>query len=95
MSLVEKYLISQGISYVLHEHLPVFTCEDADRHIGHIPGIACKNLFLTNKGKRRFFLVILPAYKRAELNEIALKVGEKKLSFASPSLLMEELDLEP
>lgn len=92
---VEQFLQSHGIAYVLHEHPAVFTCEDAEKYCGTVPGLAGKNLFLKNKKSTRYFLVILPADKRADLKHIAQVVGEQKVSFASPEALREKLGLEP
>lgn len=92
---VEDFLKSQGIKYVLHEHPAVFTCQDAEKYCGNVPGLACKNLLLRDKKGQRFFLVILPANKRSDLKKFAQTVGESKLSFASPTVLMDKLGLEP
>jgi Ala-tRNA(Pro) deacylase len=94
MTPVEQFLTENGIEYTLHEHPAVFTCEDAERECANVPGIAGKNLFLKGKKTGTFFLVILPATKRADLKKIAETVGEK-ISFASPEALMEKLGLEP
>jgi Ala-tRNA(Pro) deacylase len=90
---VEDYLKSKGIEYVLHEHPAVYTCEEAEKYCGNIPGLACKNLLLKGKKSGRFFLVILPADKRADLKKISGKVGEKQLSFAGPEALEKKLGL--
>lgn len=95
MSQVEQYLTSHNIEYILHEHPPVFTCEEAKKHCAHISGLHTKNLFLTNKKKTRFLLVVLPAHKRADLKKIEQIVDEKKLTFGKPELLMEKLGLKP
>jgi len=92
---VEEFLQSNKIEYIPHEHQAVFTCEEAEKHCNNIPGIAGKNLFLKDKKKKRFFLVILPAKKRADLKEISKLVGESKVSFASAEVLKEKLDLLP
>jgi Ala-tRNA(Pro) deacylase len=92
---IEDYLRQHGVEFILHEHPAVFTCEEADLHCGHIPGLPSKNLFLKDKKGRRYFLLILPASKRADLKKISLLVGEPKLTFASPRELMEKLQLEP
>lgn len=92
---LEKYLQDNQIKYVLHEHPAVYTCEEAEQYCGDIPGLACKNLLLKDKKSRRYFLIVLPAAKRADLKAIAETVGESKLSFASPDALKEKLGLEP
>ena len=95
MTNVEEYLKSKGIEYIRHDHPPVFTCEEAEKHCLNVPGIAGKNLLLKNKKGQKYFLVILPAKKRADLKKIAKLVNEKKISFANPENLQEKLGLEP
>lgn len=91
---VEEYLQANQIKYVLHEHIAVFTCEEADKHCGDIPGLACKNLLLKNKKGGRYFLIVLPATKRADFNKIGEMVCENKVGFASAEALKEKLGLE-
>ena len=92
---VEDFLKSKDIKYVLHEHQAVYTCEEAEKYCGNVPGLACKNLLLQDKKGRRYFLVVLPAEKRTDLKKFAGIVGEVKVSFASPEILMEKLGLNP
>lgn len=93
MPTVEAYLDSLGISYTIHSHPPVFTCEELEAYA--IPGLSCKNLFLRDQKKRRYFLVIMPAAKRTDLATLGNTVGERKLSFVNPDTLKEKLGVEP
>lgn len=95
MNEIEEHLNSIGVSYIKHSHPPVFTCEEAAQHCAHIPGISSKNLLLQDEKKRRYFLVIVPDYKRADLKLLAPKLSVKKLSFASPQTLKMLLNLDP
>lgn len=95
MPSVESYLKNHHINYILHEHPAVFTCEEAEKHCSHIPGLPCKNLFLRNEKKRAYYLCILPAGKRADLKQIAEIAGEKSISFANAEKLEEFLGLTP
>lgn len=95
MNAAEQYLQNHNISYVLHEHPAVFTCEEAEKFCADVPGIPGKNLFLRAGKAKRYFLIILPASKKADLKQISHIVGESKVSFASPASLKEKLDLEP
>ncbi|MCL5436963.1 MAG: prolyl-tRNA synthetase associated domain-containing protein [Candidatus Dependentiae bacterium] len=95
MNAVEQFLTSHGIAYKRHEHPAVFTCEEAALHCAHIPGIASKNLFLTNPKRTRIFLVTIPDYKRADLKKFAALVGETRVTFGSAELLRQKLGLEP
>ena len=100
MSLTEKekkvyeVLDELGITYTRHEHPPVFTVEEAEKHWTEISGAHCKNLFLRNKKGNRHYLVILEASKAAALKSLNDLLGEDRLSFASEQRLMKYLDLE-
>lgn len=94
MTHVEEYLNANGIGYVRHEHVAVFTAEDLAKHCSHIPGLHCKNLFLRDQKYKRHFLVILPAKHQTDLKKVSEVVGEKKLSFANPDTLREKLGVE-
>ncbi|MCL5436952.1 MAG: prolyl-tRNA synthetase associated domain-containing protein [Candidatus Dependentiae bacterium] len=95
MNTVEQFLTSHDITYRRHEHPAVFTCEEAALYCAHIPGIASKNLFLTNPKRTRFFLATIPDYKRADLKKFAALVGEMRVAFGSAELLRKKLGLEP
>jgi len=95
MKTVENFLQSKQINYSLHEHPEVYTCEDADKYCKNIPGLTCKNLFLKDKKGKRYFLVIIPAKKQAELKKICETIGVSKVSFANEQTLQEKLDLKP
>ena len=92
---VEDFLKENQIEFVLHEHPAVYTTAEAAVHTAHIPGLDCKNLVLKDQKSRRFFLLVLPAEVKADINEFAKSVGEKKLSFANSTNLMDLLGLEP
>jgi Ala-tRNA(Pro) deacylase len=93
----QAYLVleSLGISFSKHEHPPVFTVEQAEQHWKEIKGAHCKNLFLRNKKGNRHYLVILLSRKSADLKALTRRLGEDRLSFASPERLMKYLGLEP
>ncbi len=82
------------ITCVRHQHPPVFTVEQAEKHWKNITGAHCKNLFLRNKKGNHHYLVILEASKQAELRTLTKRLGEDRLSFASPERLMRFLGLE-
>jgi len=82
------------ISFTRHEHPPVYTVEEAEKHWTSIAGAHCKNLFLRNKKGNRHYLVILEASKIADLKSLTKRLGEDRLSFASEERLMIYLGLE-
>ena len=91
---VYEVLERLGISCVKHEHPPVFTVDEAEKHWGSITGAHCKNLFLRNKKGNRHYLIILEHSKNADLKALTKQLGEDRLSFASAERLMRYLGLE-
>ena len=95
MNSVLTFLYQHQISYQLFHHPPIFTVEEGRRYKQSIPGAHTKNLFLRNKDKSRFFLYSLAAEKRADLQQLAHQLQTSRLSFASPELLWQYLNLKP
>ncbi len=91
---VYEILEKLGVAYTRHEHPPVYTVEEAEKHWTAISGAHCKNLFLRNKKGNRHYLVILEASKAADLKALNKILGEDRLSFASGERLMKYLGLE-
>lgn len=84
-----------GISYVRHEHPPVATVEEAEKHWAGLKGTHCKNLFLRNYKGNHHYLVIAPVTRGVDLKRLNAMLGEDRLSFASPERLKRWLGLEP
>ena len=84
-----------GISYTRHEHPPIASAEDGERHWSGIAAAHCKNLFMRNQKGTRHYIVILQYQKRADLRAVADQIGDGKLSFGSPERLMKHLALAP
>jgi Ala-tRNA(Pro) deacylase len=83
------------ISYTKHEHPPVYTVDEAEQHWKNITGAHCKNLFLRNKKGKNHYLVIAKSEKRVNLKALTSRLGEDRLSFASPERMLRYLGLEP
>ena len=92
---VHDQLSRLGIAFTSFHHPPVFTVEEAERYWADIPATHCKNLFLRNAKGSRHYLVVLRHDKRADLRAIAARLGDDRLSFASPDRLMRFLGLTP
>lgn len=84
-----------GVPFVRHEHPPVFTVEDADKHWTGLRGTHCKNLFLRNKKGNHHYLLIAPTSKAVDLRGLNSALHEDRLSFGSPERLLRCLGLEP
>jgi Ala-tRNA(Pro) deacylase len=92
---VLEALDALGIAYVRHEHPPVATVEEAEKHWTGLKGTHCKNLFLRNYKGNRHYLVIAPVTRGVDLRRLNIELGEDRLSFASPERLKRWLGVEP
>jgi Ala-tRNA(Pro) deacylase len=92
---VYDVLAELGIPFERHEHPPVFTVEEANQHWAGIDAAHCKNLFLRNKKGTIHYLVILKHLKEVDLKRLVGRLGDDRLSFASPERLMAHLGLSP
>lgn len=57
--LVFESLADLGMDYIVVEHPPALTTEEADRYIEGLEGVRTKSMFLTNKKKTAFYLLIM------------------------------------
>ena len=91
---VFKFLDGLGIKFQTLEHEAVYTVEESRRLkiFEKLSGQACKNLFLRNK-RGEYFLLTLPADKRADLKLVAKLLNLPRLSFASEDELEKILSL--
>lgn len=95
MKEVEKYLKDLGIEYKIVNHPPATTTEMADEYIEGHEGVRTKTMFLTNKKKTRYFLVVMDESKRLDMNSFKEYLGESNIKMASSNSLKEKMDLEP
>ena len=84
-----------GFDRTDHPDLPATTmevCADVDAVLGvHI----CKNLFLTNRQRTDFYLLIMPGDKPFKTKELSGQLGTSRLSFANEEEMEALLDLHP
>ena len=55
----------------------------------------CKNLFLCNRQKTQFYLLIMPGDKPFKTKELSGQLGCSRLSFAEESYMEQFLDIHP
>ncbi len=92
---VEAKLKELDIDFEIVEHEPALTTEMADKFIEGIEGVRTKTMFLTNKKKTNFYLVIMDDAKRLDMNVFKDIVGEKQVKMASEATLDEKMKLPP
>lgn len=84
-----------GITFQIVEHEPALTTEQADSFIEGIEGVRTKTMFLTNKKKRNFYLVIMDDAKRLDMDVFKDIVEEKQIKMASAETLYDKMMLPP
>ena len=86
---------SLSIPYKVFEHPPIFSAADRVEKQVEVDGLICKNLFLRNKDRSKYYLYTLPIDKRADLLALQKKLGESRLSFGDEKALWEKLHITP
>lgn len=87
-------LTDLGIAYRLHEHKAVYTVAEAMEVEHDIPGAHCRNLFLRDK-KKKNFLVVLRNETEVDIKKLQPIIGADKISFGSADRLFEYLGVKP
>lgn len=82
------------IVYTLHHHQPVFTVAESESVDTMIEGTHCRNLFLRDK-KKNNFLVVLQNATEVDIKKLQPLIGADKLSFGSSDRLWEYLGVRP
>lgn len=84
-----------NISYLRTDHQAAQTME-ACNEIDIALGVKmCKNLFLCNRQKTNFYLLMMPGEKKFRTKELSSQIGSARLSFADPEDMLKYLDIEP
>ena len=68
-------------------------CEEIDKVL--FPATICKNLFLCNSQKTKFYLLMITGEKKFKTKEISHQIGSARLSFAPAEYMEQYLDITP
>lgn len=82
-----------GIAYDVVDHPPARTTEEADRYIEGLEGVRTKSMFLTNKKKTVYYLLIMDDNKQLDMDQFRDLVGANRIRMASSESLMEKIHL--
>ena len=92
---VYELLDELEIPYFRVDHKEAATvddCHDVDEALGiHI----CKNLFLCNRQKTDFYLLMMPGLKKFKTKELSSQLGIARLSFAEAEYMEAFLNITP
>ncbi|MEG1508815.1 MAG: prolyl-tRNA synthetase associated domain-containing protein [Clostridia bacterium] len=88
---IYDYLNSKQIDFECCNHNPVESMEDCALPSKILGAPFCKNLFLCNRQKTEFFLLIIREDKKFKTAEVSKKIGKARLSFGESDALFELL----
>ena len=91
------FLDALGIAYERTDHPdePATTMEACAKIDAVLNVRICKNLFLCNRQKTSFYLLVMPGDKPFKAKELSKQMGISRLSFADENYMQELLDLYP
>lgn len=83
------------IEYDRVDHEPAMhmdVCEEIDKVL---KAATCKNLFLCNRQKTDFYLLLIPGDKIFKTKDLSAQIGSSRLSFGTADYMEEFLDVTP
>ena len=89
------FLDELGIKYERTDHEAadnMEACYEIDKVLGVV---ICKNLFLCNRQKTKFYLLMMPGEKKFKTKELSAQINSARLSFAAAEDMLKYLDIEP
>lgn len=89
------YLDALGIAYQRTDHERADNMEACNVIDAVLGVIICKNLFLCNRQKTKFYLLMMPGDKKFKTKELSSQINSSRLSFAEPEDMLKYLDIEP
>lgn len=92
---VYDYLDSLGIEYYRVDHDSVFSDSECEAVEKVLDNVICKNIFLCNRQKTAFYMLVMPAHKRFKTSEVSHLLGSSRLSFGTPEDMLRLLDVTP
>ena len=92
---VYELLEKLKISYLRVDHEAAATVDDCHGEDEALGNHNCKNLFLCNRQKTDFYLLMMPGLKKFKTKELSAQLGVSRLSFAEAEYMEEFLDITP
>ncbi|QUA53840.1 prolyl-tRNA synthetase associated domain-containing protein [Aristaeella lactis] len=89
------FLDKLGISYQRTDHERADTMEACNAIDAVLNVVICKNLFLCNRQKTAFYLLMMPGGKKFKTKQLSAQINSARLSFAEAEDMLKYLDIEP
>ena len=92
---VYDFLDKLGLEYDRTDHDHADHMSDCYEIDAILNATICKNLFLCNRQKTQFYLLMMPGDKPFKTKELSSQINSARLSFASPEDMEKYLDIQP
>ncbi len=92
---VYDYLDSLGIEYFRIDHEPIFSDNECEAVEKVLDNVICKNIFLCNRQKTSFYMLVMPAHKRFNTSHVSHLLNSSRLSFGTAEDMLRLLDVTP
>ena len=89
------FLDNLGIEYQRTDHGRADNMEACNEIDAVLGVLICKNLFLCNRQKTHFYLLMMPGDKKFKTKELSTQINSARLSFADADAMLNYLDIEP
>ena len=89
------FLDGLGMEYKRVDHEAATTMEACEEIDKALDVVMCKNLFLCNRQKTLFYLLLMPGDKKFKTKELSAQINSARLSFAEAEDMLKYLDIEP
>ncbi len=92
---VYDFLDNLGMEYIRTDHGLANTMEACNEIDAVLEVTICKNLFLCNRQKTQFYLLMMPGDKPFKTKDLSAQINSARLSFADSEDMLSMLDIEP
>ena len=92
---VYDLLDSLHISYERTDHAAADTMEDCYEIDAVLGTVICKNLFLCNRQRTQYYLLMMPGTKPFHTKDLSRQIGSARLSFGDPESMEALLHIAP
>jgi len=84
-----------GIGFKRTDHGQADTMEACNEIDAILDVLICKNLFLCNTQKTKFYLLMMPGDKKFKTKDLSKQINSARLSFADAEYMEKYLDITP
>ncbi len=90
-----EFLDQLQIPFLRVDHQPAATIADCSM-VDEVLGVSmCKNLFLTNAQRTKFYLLLMPGEKKFKTKDLSKQINSARLSFGEGEYMEKFLEISP